>query len=238
MILLIITSILFFVTSCANPPEDLGSKDTSADSETNTPPPDSDTEPSEEPPPDNSDEVTPILADLDNDGTDDEIQITYDDDTKSSATIKVINGKTSAEMMTDTLALNTNETGAYYLQIGKGVETDKLVFWSYSYLDGDRFSLKYTVFSYTADGNISYGDRSGKTFNIFEKAAVAAANNSFIVMRETLNELIMASRDHYDGYLLLDNQGDELKISTADNMLAPTYLEFELWDFFNETDSN
>lgn len=47
-------------------------------------------------------------------------------------------------------------------------------------------------------------------------------------MREEINENIQASRSYYDGYLLLDSQGDSLFVSTADNMLAPTDFMFEL----------
>ncbi len=56
-------------------------------------------------------------------------------------------------------------------------------------------------------------------------------------MREEINESIQASRSHYDGYLLLDNQRESILISTADNMLAPTDLLFELEDFVVDTNA-
>ena len=52
-----------------------------------------------------------------------------------------------------------------------------------------------------------------------------------MVMRKKIQENIEAERSHYTGYLLLDNRGDSILIITADNMLTPTELMFELEDF-------
>lgn len=182
-------------------------------------------------------EDSPILADLNHDGTDDKIIITYDNEQKNAATIKVINGKDDSVLMTDTLILNSGKTGAYYLQLAKGSERDRLVFWHYGYLASGNLAFNYSVFSYESDGKIIYGDRGGKTFDVSFDAAIASGNHVFLMMREEINENIQASRSHYDGYLLLDNQEESLLISTADNMLAPTDLLFGLEDFVVDTNA-
>lgn len=177
----------------------------------------------------------PILADLNHDGTDDKIIITYDDEQKGSATIKVISGKDDSELISDTLKLDANKIGAYYLQKGKDNERDRLVFWHYGYLESGKLAFNYSVFSYEPDGKIIYGDRGGKTFDVSYDAAVASGHQVFLVMIKEINENIQASRSIFDCYLLLDNQGDSLLISTAENMLTPTDLMFELEDFAVET---
>lgn len=172
-----------------------------------------------------------IFADLNHDGTDDKILITYEDEQKNSATIKVINGNDGLELMSDSLELDTNKVGAYYLQKGKGNERDRLVFWHYGYLESGKLAFNYSVFSYEPDGKITYGDRGGRTFDVSYDAAIASGHQVFLVMIKEINENIQASRSIFDCYLLLDNQGDSLLISTAENMLTPTDLLFELEDF-------
>lgn len=222
VLLLFACSIIFLATTaCANEETETlnGTESTNDMKKIETTQQPSDTT---EPP----DEAKPILADLNHDGTDDKIVITYDDEQKSSATITVVNGKDDSELMSDTLKLDANKIGAYYLQLGKGNERDRLVFWHYGYLESGKLAFNYSVFSYEPDGKTIYGDRGGKTFDVSFDAAIASGNNVFLVMREEINENIQASRSHYDGYLLLDNQGDSILISTAEKMLAPTDLMF------------
>lgn len=225
-VLLVLCIILVTVTSCANKVDDnpggseITSDSTNKETEKN---PSGTTEQPEK------DE--PILADLNDDGTDDKIVITYDDEQKSSATIKVINGKDDSELMTDTLKLGANKFGAYYLQIGKGNERDKLVFWHYSYRDDGTMAFTYSVFSYDTAGKATYAKRGGKTFDVTQGAAIAAQNQIFLSMVLDINENIQATDSFYNGYLLLDNHGDNILLSTSDNMLAPTDLLFELDDF-------
>lgn len=238
--LLLLVIILLTICSCANSIDENHNDDSlqsqlddSANSETTNNTFNNETETNNEQPK----KEEPILADLNHDGTDDIIIITYDNEQKDSATIKVINGKDDSVLMTDTLILNSGRTGAYYLQLGKGKERDKLVFWHYSYLASGNLAFNYSVFSYEPDGKTIYGDRGGQTFDVSFDAAIASGNNVFLVMREEINENIQASRSHYDGYLLLDNQGDSILISTAENMLAPTDLMFELDDFVVDTNA-
>ena len=82
-------------------------------------------------------ENKPILPDLNRDGTDDQILIAYDNEEKSVATIKVINGKDSTVLMSETVELNSGKSGAYYLKKSKNLAGeyngyDCLVFWSHS----------------------------------------------------------------------------------------------------------
>lgn len=172
-----------------------------------------------------------ILADLNHDGTEDKIMIAYEDEQKNSAAIKVIDGKNDMELMSDVLKINANKVGAYYLQKGKGNERDRLVFWHYGYLSSGRLAFNYSVFSYEPDGKIIYGDRGGKTFDVSFDAAIASGNQVFLVMIKEINDNIQASRSHYNGYLLLDNRGESVVISTAENMIQPEDLTFELEDF-------
>jgi len=182
------------------------------------------------------DETESILADLNHDGTDDKIIITYDDKQQSSATIQVINGADNSELMSDALTLGGNKIGAYYLQLGKGNIRDSLVCWHYEYLEDGKLYFYYSVFSFEADGNITYSARGGDTFNVSNKSSAIRGNEKFLVMIKKLRDNIDASSSAYNGYLLLDNQGDSMLISTADNMLTPTELTFELEDFVIESE--
>ena len=178
-----------------------------------------------------SKESEPILADLNSDGTDDKIFIIYDNEEKTSATIKVISGKDDTELMTDTLKLNEGKIGAYYLQVGKQNYPDRLVFWNYNYLDGGQLAFTYSVFSYGPDGKAVYGDRGNKTFDIGPGAQIASNNIPFGVMIEGINENIRPTDIEYNAYLLIINQGESISVSTKDNMLAPSALTFTLENF-------
>lgn len=162
--------------------------------------------------------------------------ITYDDKQQSSATIQVINGADNSELMSDALTLGGNKIGAYYLQLGKGNIRDSLVSWHYEYLEDGKLYFYYSVFSFEADGNITYSARGGDTFNVSNKSSAIRGNEKFLVMIKKLRDNIDASSSAYNGYLLLDNQGDSMLISTADNMLTPTELTFELEDFVIESE--
>ncbi len=177
------------------------------------------------------DEVNAILADLNHDGTDDKIVITYDDEQKSSATIQVMNGIDNSELMSDTLMLDGDKIGAYYLQVGKDGFRDSLVSWHYEYLEDGKLYFYYSVFNYEPDGKITYSARGGDTFNVSNKGSAIRGGKAFLVMIKKLQDNIDASCIDYNGYLLLDNQGDSILISTAENMLTPTELMFELEDF-------
>ena len=228
--------------SCANSTDENPSKETSLFGQDNIDfTRETSSNETEEQPSDNTGEQQikkqAIFADLNHDGTDDKILITYDDEQKSSATIKVVSGKDDSELMSDTLKLDANKVGAYYLQKGKGNERDRLVFWHYGYLESGKLAFNYSVFSYEPDGKIIYGDRGGKTFDVSYDAAIASGHQVFLVMIKEINENIQTSRSIFDCYLLLDNQGDSLLISTAENMLTPTDLMFELEDFAVETNA-
>ena len=239
-ILLILTfSIVFLaITACANetdpPTHDTVSTNDTINSETEQQSSNSTTEKIDET--EQIDETEPILADLNHDGTDDKIIITYDDKQQSSATIQVINGADNSELMSDTLTLGGNKIGAYYLQLGKGNMRDSLVSWHYEYLEDGKLYFYYRVFNFEADGDITYIARNGDTFNVSNKSSAIRGNEKFLVMTKKLRDNIDASCSDYNGYLLLDNQGDSMLISTADNMLTPTELTFELEDFVIESE--
>ena len=173
-----------------------------------------------------------ITADLNNDGTADKIFITYDDEQKTSATIKVVSGMDHSELMSDTLKLNDVKTGAYYLQIGAAGSLDRLVFWNYSYLPDDEWVFNYNVFSYEGDGKIVYGDRGSRKFDVSVDGPIQSGNIVLRTMLERVNKNIYERYfGLYECYLLVDNQGDTVIISTPDNMLVPTPLTFALKDF-------
>ena len=233
-ILLILTFsiVLLAMTACANETDpsthDTVSTNDTINSETEQQSSDSTTE--------QVDEVNAILADLNHDGTDDKIIITYDDKQQSSATIQVINGADNSELMSDSLILGGERIGAYYLQSGKGTEPDRLVFWCYGYLPNDRLAFKYNTFSFEPDGKINYGDQGEKVFDVSKDGKLASGQHVFLTMIKTINDNIQSVHMYYNGYLLLDNQGDSMLISTEDNMLTPTELTFELEDFVIESE--
>ncbi len=245
-ILLILTFsiVLLAMTACANETDpsshDTGSTNDTISSETEQQSSNSTTEQIDETEQtvetEQIDETESILADLNHDGTDDKIIITYDDKQQSSATIQVINGADNSELMSDALTLGGNKIGAYYLQLGKGNIRDSLVSWHYEYLEDGKLYFYYSVFSFEADGNITYSARGGDTFNVSNKSSAIRGSEKFLVMIKKLLDNIDASCSDYNGYLLLDNQGDSLLISTADNMLTPTELTFELEDFVIESE--
>ena len=94
----------------------------------------------------------PIRADLNRDGNEDDIVIIYGNEEKHTATIRVLNGKDGTELFADTLVTDANKTGAYYLQLGKDNEPDKLVYWDYSYLNDGRLAFAYSVFRFDSNG--------------------------------------------------------------------------------------
>ena len=241
-LILALVMLLLAIASCANHEDDIHNNDGTTDSTADNAGNSSDTDDSanKESGTDNSDttppEATdPILSDLNNDGTDDQIIITYDNAEKSSATIKVINGKDASELMSDKLKLDANKFGAYYLQRGKSNYPDKLVFWYYNYLNNEKIAFTYYVFSYDPDGKIVYGDKENKTFDIGPDASLASANIPFGVMVEAINENIRENDIEYEAYLLIDNHNGAIVASTKDNMLDPSKLEFSLENFVKQS---
>lgn len=243
-LILALVMLLLAITSCANNEDDIqnndGTTDSTSDSAGNANDTDdsankeSGTDNSDTTPPEATEATEPILSDLNNDGTDDQIIITYDNAEKSAATIKVINGKDNSELMSDTLKLDANKFGTYYLQRGKSNYPDKLVFWYYNYLNNEKIAFTYYVFSYDHEGKIVYGDKENKTFDIGPNASLASSNIPFGVMVEAINENIRKTDIEYEAYLLLDNHGDAIVASTKENMLTPSKLEFTLEYFVKQ----
>lgn len=232
-----LTLLLLSASACADPPgkqPDDGTTDPPASSDGNTT---DEKDPTDAELPVAND---PILADLNGDGTDDTISITFDNEEKSSATIKVINGKDGTELLSDTLTVgsHSHKIGAYYLKVGKSGEPNELVYWNYI-LPDDRLVFSGSVFHFGMDGKVEYRINEFKTFDIGQNASIESGNIPFGVIIDKLNENIMADCLQYNAYLLLDNQGDTLSVSTKDNMLTPTALTFTLEDFIktNEGDT-
>ncbi|MBE6637380.1 MAG: hypothetical protein E7618_06210 [Ruminococcaceae bacterium] len=231
-IVLLISLLLLGLSACLVPP------DSSADNPEST---ESVTEPN-----DDSQSMTqdvdlettePIHADLNGDGAEDDIVITYGDEVKHTATIRVIAGNDGGELFADTLVFDANKTGVYYLQLGKGKEPDKLVYWYYGYLNDGQLSFAYYVFRFDTNGEVQYDDRGGRTFNVSFDAALDSGNEVFQVMIHDINQNIQESREHYTAYLLMDNRGQEIVISTADNMLPSQELNYHLRDFVIRADA-
>lgn len=228
-VLFVMMLCLFTLLACANPVENHGREGdpSQTDSVTNQPP-----DASAKPPKG----TAPIAADLNHDGVEDQILMTFDSVEKDIATIKVIDGRCGAELMTETLELHSEKISAYYLKIGKGNELDELVSWDYRYLPDGRLEFRFSVFSFNAAGERQEGDHDVKRFDLSREAAVAKGDYEFQTLLKVIGEHIWPSTSEYDAYLLLDNQGDELLYSTADKRLIPPELDFELKDFVRESD--
>lgn len=175
---------------------------------------------------------TPILADLDNDGTDDEILITYADEQKTSATIKVTSGKDGTEYMNEVFSLNASKKGGYYLKLGKNGSYDELVRWSYWDQGNEEVIFQYDVFTFLADGTEKPLDGQSYKFKIGANDNIGAGNAVLERMLNMLNEHIFPSFS-YSTFLLADNRGNEILISTADNMLESERLTYRLEDFIS-----
>ncbi len=221
-IILVIAQAIFVFSSCAKKNTQVSPNGSSTEAQTTSNPTDTTDQPKEE---------SPILADLNNDGTDDKITIKYDNEDNTSATIVITSGADNSQLMSDTLILNENRIGAYYLKKGKQNEPDQLVLWYYSYLsDNTKLSFTYMVFSYDANGKTKISASGNKTFGIGVNDNIEAEDIVFQTMLETINEHTQPSF-LYTGYLLLDNQGDKITFSTADNLLETQKLTFCLSDF-------
>lgn len=221
-IILVITQAIFVFYSCAKKNTPVNPDGSSTEAQTTPKSVDTTDQPNEE---------SPILADLNNDGTDDKITIKYDNENKTSATIVITNGADNSQLMSDTLILNENRIGAYYLKKGKQNEPDQLVLWYYSHLmDNARLSFTYMVFSYDKNGKIKNSAYGDKTFGIGVNDNIEAEDIVFQTMLETINEHTQPTF-LYTGYLLLDNQGDKITFSTAENLLEPQKLTFHLSNF-------
>ena len=164
----------------------------------------------------------PIMADLNNDGIDDQILIVFEDAKKSAATVKVINGKDSSELMSERLSLTAGKKGAFYLKIGKNGNYNELVFWNYNGNSAGGMDFRYGVFRFDEEGKRSYSVREDKRFDLGAK--INSENVVFLTMRKTINDHIVPHWNSHDSYLLLDNQGEKLQYSTVDAMLVPEEL--------------
>lgn len=175
---------------------------------------------------------TPILADLDNDGTDDEIFITHTDEQKTSATIKVTSGKDGTEYMNEVFSLNSSKKGGYYLKLGKNGSYDELVRWSYWDQGNEEVIFQYDVFTFLADGTEKPLDGQSYKFKIGANDNIGAGDAVLERMLNMLNEHILPSLS-YSAYLLADNRGSELLISTNEHMLKSERLTYRLEDFIS-----
>ena len=176
--------------------------------------------------------TSPILADLDNDGTDDEILITYADEQKTSANLKVTSGKDGTEYMNEVVSLNAAKKGGYYLKLDENGSYDEMVRWSYWDQGNREVIFRYDVFTFLADGTEKTIDAQSYKFKIDEDANIDAGNSTMRRMMNMLNEHILPSLS-YSTYLLADNRGNELLISTSENMLESERLTYRLEDFIS-----
>lgn len=178
------------------------------------------------------DESEPFLADLNNDGIDDQIFITFEDADKTAATLQIVNGKDASELMSESLSLTKNTKGAFYLKIGKTGYFDELVFWSYHPLETGGMVFRYSVFSFNADGEIQYQEQEDYRFQLGN--SIQSENMVFLTMREAINAHIVPNHFSHDSYLLFDNLGCELQYSTKDSLITPQKLTLTLNDFVSE----
>ena len=176
--------------------------------------------------------ASPILADLDNDGTDDEILIAYTDEQKTSAAIRVTSGKNGTEYMNEVFSLDFPKKGGYYLKLGKNGSYDEMVRWSYWDQGNEQVIFQYDVFTFLADGTEKPLDGQSYKFKIGANDNIGAGNAVLERMLNMLNEHIMPSFS-YSTYLLADNRGNELLISTAEELLYSERLTYRLEDFIS-----
>ena len=176
--------------------------------------------------------ASPILADLDNDGTDDEILIAYTDEQKTSAIIKITSGKDGTEYMNEVFSLNASKKGGYHLKLGKNGSYDEIVRWTYWDQGNEEVIFQYDIFTFLADGTEKPVDSQSYKFKIDADANIGAGNAVLERMLNMLNEHIMPSLS-YATYLLADNRGNELLISTSENMLESERLTYRFEDFIS-----
>ena len=176
--------------------------------------------------------ASPILADLDNDGTDDEILIAYTDEQKTSAIIKITSGKDGTEYMNEVFSLNASKKGGYHLKLGKNGCYDEIVRWTYWDQGNEEVIFQYDIFTFLADGTEKPLDGQSYKFKIGANDNIGAGNAILESMLNMLNEHILPSIS-YSTFLLADNRGQEILISTADNMLESERLTYRLEDFIS-----
>ena len=173
---------------------------------------------------------SPVFADLDNDGTDEEIFIRYTDEQKTSVTIMITSGKDGTVYMDEVFSLNDSKKGGYYLKLGKNGSYDEIVRWTYWIQGKEEVIFQYDVFTFLTDGTEKPVDSQSYKFKIGEADNIGAGNAVLERMLNMLNEHILPSLS-YSTYLLADNRGQELMISTVENMLESERVTYRLEDF-------
>ncbi len=200
------------ITSCATDRENENTNETTAPENTQNVP---------EPP-------KAILADLNDDGKDDKILITVAED-KRSATISITTSNDGKEVWSETISVDSREKGMYYLLAAKDHCPDRLLYFRYSYPSSDKFYIEYEKFKFSTSifKSLIQGD---KVFNIGPDAMMASQNLTLDSILSDINKMILPSFTT-EGFLLIDNRGEELVYSTKDNMIAAERLSFTLEDF-------
>lgn len=168
-----------------------------------------------------------ILADLNDDGKDDKIFITVDED-KKSATISIVKSNDGSEVFSETISVDSDYKCVYYLLAAKDHNPDRLLFFRYQNHPNDMLTVEYAKINITIDGmhNIIEGD---KTFNVGPDVSMVVNNRYLETILSDINKMILPSFTT-NGFLLIDNRGEELVYSTADDMIAAKALSFTLED--------
>ena len=177
--------------------------------------------------PDISIELAFIVCDLNDDGVEEKIAI---DTSSATATIQIQQTREGGNLTLADIPFSNSETGGYYFRRGKNNNNDELLYWNYSIIDGSRLVFKYEVFSFDSNGEKEYRKREAKTFDLGSDAMISSESIVFSTLQSTLNSFLVS--DHsYDVFVLIENRGNGVLYSTADNLIKAEEILLDLRDF-------
>ncbi len=168
-----------------------------------------------------------IVCDLNYDGVEERIVI---DTSSESATIQIQQTREGGNLTLADIPFSNSETGGYYFRRGKNNNYDELLYWNYSIIDGSRLVFKYEVFSFDSNGEKEHRKREAKTFDLGSDAMISSESIVFSTLQSTLNSFLVS--DHsYDVFVLIENRGNGVLYSTADNLIKAEEILLDLRDF-------
>lgn len=176
--------------------------------------------------PDISIELAFIVCNLNDDGVEEKIAI---DTSSETATIQIKQKKEGGDLTLADISFSNSETGGYYLRRGKNNNDDEILYWTYSIINGSRLVFKYEVFSFDSNGEKEYRKREAKTFDLGSDAMMSSESIVFSTLQSTLNSFLVS--DHsYDVFVLIENRGNGVLYSTADNLIKAEEILLDLRD--------
>ena len=110
---------------------------------------------------------------------------------------------------------------------GKNNNNDELLYWNYLIIDGSRLVFKYEVYSFDSNGEKKYRKHEAKTFDLGSDAMISSESIVFSILQSTLNSFLV-SYYSYDVFVLIENRGEGIVVSTVDNVIQPVELNLDL----------